>query len=560
MQVKFYTILLSGFIFFWSFQSKAQSTFALVRQVLQMKCTGSGCHSGSHPAFNVSLSESVLYNQLVNASPLNPAAAAKGDKLIKPGYVDRSFLLRKIAHGLNESNIHLDLAQTEGADMPSGPNPLSKPEIELIRQWILFGAPQTGDVVDTALINKYYREGGIDDFYPNHNPPPAGSGFQIYVGKVFIQPNYETYYFIKHTPKLNSDIEIPRIETMLPSGTHHFVIYKFLPGGENNYREGLRNSIVEPSQDSHADVLDGIGTGPNFWEYQLPAGTAYYWSQNTPLDLNLHIRNSSMDSVMALDLYINVFTQPVGTALNYMLIRNFPIFTISIPQDGQEHTFTELAYDSSETRMWKIWQLYTHTHKYGTDYDVFKRKPSGSMDVDSTNQIYEGWYSYEQGFMVGYYRTGVDVTFEFFPDDSLLEVDPRLGLIHRAKYRNTNGPDPVLWGLTSDEEMMVMGFQYIYGNFLSSVPAPSHEPDIHLTVFPNPVLGTLYLNYILQQASNVSVRLTDVLGKTISLAANETKTTGNYIDEIDLLGTPPGIYMVTFTVNNKSIAKRVIVE
>lgn len=527
-----------------------------MHQILQTNCAGSSCHSGSTPTFNVTLSESALYTALVNATPVNPAAATKGDKLITPGYADRSFLLRKIAHGLNENNIHLALNQpSEGSEMPQGASALSKPEIELFRQWILRGAPQTGNVVDTAIIAKYYSGKGKDDTYSNHAPPAAGTGFQIYVGKILVPPATEDYYYIKHDPRLPSAIEIPEITTMLPAATHHFVIFKYQPGQSGLYKEGLRPE----AESSHASVLDGIGTGPNLWDYDLPNSSAYFWEQSTVLDLNLHIRNNMADTVMGCDLYINVYTQPLGTTTEYMLIRNYPVFSIVIPPDNVEHEFIEVANDTNETHYWKVWQLYGHTHQWGTDYDIFLRNPNGTMG----SQEYESWYSYEQGFNVGYHRFGVDATFRFYPENALLEVDPRLGWIHRARYKN-NTQDTIYWGITSDEEMMVMGFQYITGDTLGALPSgigKSESNTMRVNVFPNPASEEISLNYSLVNAADVSIELTNLLGETTVLATTRNKPTGNYLDEVKLPdGISRGVYILTLRAGNQSSTQRIVIE
>lgn len=558
MPKKYPLFFTAMFILSNAFHLCAQSTFAQIHQILQTNCAGSSCHQpGGNPSFDVNAAESVLYNQLVNANPVNPYAkdSAK-NKLIAPGYPDRSFLLRKIAHGLNENNIHLGLKQPhEGLPMPSGGGSLSKPQIELIRQWILFGAPQTGNVVDTALINKYYSGKGKDDTYTNHAPPAPGEGFQIYVGKLLIPANTELYYYIKHNPRLTSAIEIPRVVTMLPASTHHFVIFKFQPGQSGIYNEGLRPE----AQSSHASVLDGIGTGPNLWDYDLPGNSAYFWEQSTILDLNLHIRNNMADTVMGCDLYINVYTQPIGTTDQYMLIRNFPVFTIVIPPDGLEHEFIAVANDTTETRYWKVWQLYGHTHQWGTDYDIFLRNPDGSMG----SQEYESWYSYELGYNVGYHRYGVDATFRYYPDNALLEVDPRLGWIHRARYKN-NTQDTIYWGLTSDEEMMVMGFQYIPGDTLGTLPSGvsgSQSNNLRVNVFPNPASDRVMLNYALEKTCDVTFQLRNILGETIARYTTYNKPSGNYLDEWKIPeGTIPGMYFITIRAGAHTHTQRLIVE
>ncbi|MCW5906852.1 MAG: T9SS type A sorting domain-containing protein [Chitinophagales bacterium] len=555
---KIYSLTIALFAFnCYILQTSAQGTFTQVHQILQTNCAGASCHQyGGNPSFDVTGSESTVYNQLVNINPVNPYAKDSArNKLIAPGYPDRSYLFRKIAHGLNENNSYLALKQPhEGMNMPDGGGALSKTDIELIRQWILFGAPLNGTVVDTALINKYYSGKGIDGTYPSHNPPAPGTGYQFYVGKIFIPPATETEYYIKHDPRITENLEVDNIVTMMPAATHHFVLFTFLPGQSGSHPEGLRPL----SAGSHGETGDGIGSGPNYREFQLPAGTAYFWPANSVFDFNLHIRNNNPDSVLAADLYVNVLTQPLGTATDYMRVRNFPVFTISIPQDGQEHEFEEAAIDTNETKIWKIWMLYSHTHRYGTDYDIWLRNLNGTKGA----QIYEGFYNQDYTFNQGFYAWGVDVAIRYFTP--FLEVDPRLGFVHRARYKNTSGPDPVTFGDTSLDEMMVMGFQYVYGDDLGALPSAVDNTStaaIRFNVFPNPASRVLHLNYILPENSDVSVEMTNILGEHIVLLEKHSKAAGNYLEDVYLdsqLST--GVYQITLNVNGSIATKRIVIE
>ncbi len=264
------------------------------------------------------------------------------------------------------------------------------------------------------------------------------------------------------------------------------------------------------------------------------------------------------DTVLAVELYINVNTQPVGTAQKNMLIRNYPVFTIVIPNDNIEHEFVEVANDTNETKYWNVWQLYGHTHQWGTDYDIFLRNANGTMGA----QQYESWYSYEQDFNVGYHRFGVEATFRFYPDDSLLVVDPRLGWIHRARYKN-NTADTIYWGVTSQEEMMVMGFQYVYGDDLPALVSVNDaaKESVKLNVFPNPVSDALALNYILEYPSDIKVELTNVLGESISILEQKNKPAGNYMEEVDLNHRfAPGMYLLSLHTKKAITTRRVIIE
>ena len=530
----------------------AQSTFSDIHSLLQTRCSGNGCHNGSTATFDVTQSEADLYTELMG-DPVNPTALAKGNKLIMPGYPTKSFMLRKIAHGLSDV---LELEQPqEGLDMPTGGAALEDHEVELFRQWIIFGAPETGEVVDTALVNTYYREGGIDDMYADHEPPAAGEGFQMYMGRIFVPPLTEYEYYMKFDPEIADGIEVTKIETYLAEETHHFVIYSFNPGAETVYEDGMRNAYDLGAQDSHADIKNPIATGPGLWNYELPEGTAYYWPANTVFDMNIHIKNSNPDSIMSTDLYMNVYTQDAGTTDQYMQISLFPVLDISIPHNNQETVFTEVANSPNATKTWKIWNLYTHTHKYGTMYNAYVRNPDGTKG----DMIYDGDYSYELGFDAGFYRNGPEVTFRYFPDNELFEIDPRVGMIHEAGFTNTDGPDPVLWGLTSDEEMMVLGVQYIEGSELTGIEEVA--PIEGLRIYPNPSSDRFSLSFNLLEDAALSISVVDILGKQVAEVYSGRNVSGMFSQNFDAsdIGLTSGIYSMNITVDGATVSQKLIV-
>jgi hypothetical protein len=238
-----------------------------------------------------------------------------------------------------------------------------------------------------------------------------------------------------------------------------------------------------------------------------------------------------------------------------MQIKLFPVLDISIPQDNEEHIFEEIAQDTLATNSWKIWNIYTHTHKYGTMYNAYERNPDGSKG----ELLYDGDYSYEWGFDVGYYRTGPEVTFRYFPDNDLYEIDPRLGIIHEAGFVNTDGPDPVLWGLTSDEEMMVLGIQYVEGASLTGIE--ENAPVEGLRLYPNPTNGSFSINFDLLENSMVNLTLFDVVGKQVAnLFSGETNSgmfTKNY--SADQLGIAAGTYTVRIQVGEGVLTQKVLI-
>ena len=533
----------------------SQGTYAQVYQLLNTRCTNYACHDGNTATFNALLPADSLYATLINVLPVNPAAASNYNKLVAPGDVQKSFLLRKVAHGISDG---LKLNQpSEGLDMPNGLPALKNFEIELVRQWILFGAPDTGTIVDTALINTYYRDGGIDDTYSPHAAPTAGTGFQMYYGRIFLSKNTrDTEFFYKIDPHLTTAIEAKAVSTMMPANDHHFGIWVFQNGTDQIYPWGLRPL----SDGSMENVSYGIGTAAGLWNYTLPTGTAFFFPQGQKFDLDLHVQNPSPDSIYSTDLYANFYTQPLGTAQKYMQVNNYPDLNISIPEDGQPHTFTVTGNDSSFTKYWNVWKMYTHTHKYGTAFNVWLRNPDGTKGA----QVYNGNYSYELGYDVGWYRWGPHVTFRTWPGDSLLAVDPRSGFIGEATYINTAGPNPCIWGWSAYWEMMDIGFYYVPGDDLSptAISEPKAMGELKMQVYPNPVSDAFVLSYELANQGNVEIGLADMLGNKIAtLVSGNVQGTGKYTREFNAseYKLAKGIYLVTFNIDGKTATQKLIV-
>lgn len=158
-----------------------QSTFSTVHDIFQASCA-TGCHSGGSPAGQLDLSGTTneVYNNIVNVTPVNPTAAASGDQLIYPGHPHRSFLLQK-CNG--------ELETGEGNPMPITTS-LSDAEIALIENWILFGAPENGNVVDYQTIQDYYNgQGMVSAEVQQPTPPANGDGIQLHLGSVYLAPS-----------------------------------------------------------------------------------------------------------------------------------------------------------------------------------------------------------------------------------------------------------------------------------------------------------------------------------------------------------------------------------
>lgn len=442
---------------------RAQATFTEVYNIIQNNsCANAGCHSGATPSAGLDFGGTAaqVYDNLVNVVPQNPTAAAKGHSLIEPGYPYRSYLLRKINNGLLDEH-DAPNEPAEGALMPGigGAPALSNVDVEIVRQWILAGAPETGNVVDIGTLTEYYTEGGLPPVV-RPEPPAAGEGFQIHLGPIFLDPFAENEWSVKYEIESDDPIEVNRINTKMTEFSHHFILYKFNGTAANSVDEGLREVGFANNPFTENNELVSV------WQFdddiQLPPGTAYFWEDNAVLDLNFHVANYSGTGILPADAYINVYTQPQGTALKEMksellLYEGFLGGFFFLPSG--ESTLSEPINFSED---WNIWLLNSHTHQYATDFDVFLQDAAGNKG----EQIFEGHYDYTTcDCEVGFYDWSHPPVRYFEP---FLTVPAGSGLWHEAKYDNTSG-GLVTFGLTTNDEMMITIVQYTEGDPLPFV-------------------------------------------------------------------------------------------
>jgi hypothetical protein len=538
---------------FFVFSTSAQSTYQSVYSLFQANCT-IGCHGNGGNSGNLDLygggSATTVYNNIVNVDPVNPAALAKGHKRIMPGYPERSFLLRKCATSSWDAAYSLDL--TEGANMPDNQPSLEKEEVELIRQWIQYGAPQSGQVVSTQTLYDYYHVNGSPRVSVPQAPAPD-EGFQLHIGPIFLNPGEEIEFYKKEGVFNSTAFEVNELSCNINDDSHHFLLFGFIPGAEDEIDEGLRLvnlTSVFPEQTKY--VVGWVDTDTT----NLPDGTAYYVHQNAYLDLNYHTINYSPDSILAAEAYTNIYTQPLGTADKEMkseLVLYSPL-SLVILNNGEEQTFTGTRFDAGSEDSWNIWFLSTHTHKYGTAYNVYKRNANGSKgDI-----LYDGNYNTSYTFNQGYYDWAHPANRYF---DPLETIDASNGILHEAKFKISDPNEPafvITFGLTTSDEMMLVFMQY-------TVTEPLGVADVltaadNISAYPNPVTDILNFSYNLKEESTVAIDIYDISGKLIANLMNKTETPGKKFAQINTNapGWTSGTYYVRLSVNGESVSKQIV--
>ncbi len=76
---------------------------------------------------------------------------------------------------------------------------------------------------------------------------------------------------------------------------------------------------------------------------------------------------------------------------------------------------------------------------------------------------------------------------------------------------------------------------------------------------PNPFSGSTTINYNLDKAANVNVTIYNVAGAQVMTIAKGLQTAGNHQIQIDASNLPAGVYYYTFTADNNTATKKMIV-
>ena len=111
------------------------------QEIFNPNCLLAGCHNATSQAGAMDLSPGASYAALVDVIPDNPVAADMGLLRVTPFEPELSFLITKLTMP----------GAGEGTRMPQGADPLPDDQIDMIRDWILDGAPPGGTPTPTPV-------------------------------------------------------------------------------------------------------------------------------------------------------------------------------------------------------------------------------------------------------------------------------------------------------------------------------------------------------------------------------------------------------------------------
>jgi len=406
------------------------------KEILNVSCATAGCHASTSDAsfaqHGLVLADGVAYNNLINKTPKNTAAATAGLSLVKPGESMKSLLYHKLV--CDAAHHSSGFGQT----MPLGGPYLSAGQVEFVKQWIDKGAPQNKNVVDENLLkDKISCSASFEPLAP----PPAGSGFQLTINQFDVAANFEREVFIRRNTPNTSDVFVNRFQLKGRNNSHHFVMYAFNQGvtlPAANVLRDLRNPdgslVISTLQDMQKHIFLAGGTDVNA-DYTFPPGVALRLPANFPVDLNAHYFNKS-NLIIKGENYINFYTVPSATVINEAKALNLNNTEIEI-KPGERKTFIKTFTFSATTT---VLMLTSHNHQLGERFiiKIAGGSRNGEMVYENTD-----WQH--------------PLIKNFTPP---IVLQAGQGLTSEVTYYN-NTSKTVKFGFTSDDEMNII-FGYYY--------------------------------------------------------------------------------------------------
>lgn len=384
-------------------------------KLFDKSCATSGCHAGTTPAGALSLESGVAYANLINISPNNPVALADGLKRVVPGSPEQSFLYKKLSG---------DLRAGHGERMPMGSSALSDNALQFVREWIAAGAPQTGVVSDSSLLDAV-----TSTFIP---PPPPAKGVQIRMKPFDIGPKSEREVFYYMQSPNTSLIFVNKFQVKMRDNSHHFIMYAYPPNTPASPPAGIFRDQGGDMEIYAAYRQFFLGSQVADFTFEFPEGVALALPPRAGLDMNSHYVNPGTTPMQG-EVYVNLHTTDNVQRIAKDLLWGDDSFVL-LPYrttivDGTIPTDEDVD----------IFMLTSHTHKRGKSFKIY---------VDGGPRHGELIYQSSDWHL--------PTVQNFSPP---LRLSKGEGLRYEAEYYNET-EFPIRFGLTSDDEMCIIAGYY----------------------------------------------------------------------------------------------------
>jgi hypothetical protein len=345
--------------------SNSTSTFERIqKQVFDVSCASSSCHSSVGQAGGLVLEEGKSYDNLVNHPSSNPVATVDGMMRVMAGRPDMSLLFAKITSNLQSGM---------GVTMPYSAAPLPTETTDIVKAWINAGAPKDGVVPgdDGRDLNP-----GVDEQGELSLPPPV-RGVQLKVTSPPVPKGKEEtgcHYF-----KLPSDVDLDvnRIQVAVTGGSHHVHIYRAL---DRNADLPDHYEVCNTAVDFEKwELVVPVQLRRTDWE--LPPGVAFHFRAHEQILMQTHFVNvGSLETVGEGQAIWNLQAAEPGTITQHagaMFGQDKDVF---VPA----HSNTTLAAECVFPKSLSLMAQSGHYHFRGRKFTAFRWD-----DSERGEQIYD---------------------------------------------------------------------------------------------------------------------------------------------------------------------------
>jgi len=288
-------------------------------------------------------------------------------------------------------------------------------------------------------------------------------------------------------------------------------------------------------------------------QIHYPAGSAgkvdstklkFYFSQLQPAD----IRSVRIDPVLNHSGALCTMLPPGG---------------LNIPAN-QTKAYTQFSNVSGIVGDISILGIAPHMHLIGRSINAYGVKNGDTLkfiDIPEWDFSWQGFYMLRK---ITKLPAGTTLYSEAFYDNT--SSNP---------YNPSNPPQLVTAGEATTDEMMITFFIWAYYKpgdenkvidpttpvALSVAEQTAYANAELFTPYPNPVSGQLYVKYYLQNASNVTISITDLQGRVVKeLVHNEQVMSGYHVRPYSTADIPNGMYILQLHTDGKIMTEKISVQ
>lgn len=420
-----------------------------------------------------------------------------------------------------------------------GENYLNAQEIDLIRQWVMAGAPEgnpadepplpvfpTGSVLGQPdlvlrMEETYTHIGGNEDEY-----------------RIFVIPT-----------GLTADRDIAAIE--LRPGNRQIVHHALFSWDTTGQAQVI--DINDPGYGYNGFGGFGIqGTANNQYPGYVPGQIPRLYPQGIGQkmykgsDLLVQMHYAPWPTVTTDSSTINIFfkKEPAQRYVERFLMVPLPSILVNgpfflLPEEQKTfHGVIQVPTDVS------LLNLAPHCHLLGTDWEIYAVQPTG--DTVPLLRIPEWDFNWQGGYLF----------------DRLIKLEAGAEIHALCTYDNTtanpnnpnNPPKFVTWGEKTTDEMYYLPINYVpyqMGDELIDLTTDALDdlvvwPEDKLyTVFPNPSTGEVNVSFSVGDNQRISIALFDLEGKKLkAIAQDRYYAVGNHTLTFQATDLADGVYVV----------------